>query len=297
MQPTTATEPQKAETCPNCNAEVTFKETEGDVTYYNCVNCGVINLEKEKWKKLLQTEPKIKISEPIKVIPTCHFCKKIFSDKCTGSGFDAHTCEDYDFNNQLGHSEIMLFLVEKRSPHYFIDQYNTPYIYIEDDYVLKTIKTNSRAFKRFLVKHFYRSVGKSPKTERLKDVILTIEAFSENSETRELFNRVASIKTEKGLELWFDLCDKKWRSVKVTSEGWKIVEKTPPIFKKYSHMQPMTTPKCDASDAIDTTCRTLAPLPPSYLSKNNERRGKKVSNSLLVSSLSSQNHLITSSNS
>ncbi|MBF0433377.1 MAG: hypothetical protein HQK83_19020 [Fibrobacteria bacterium] len=37
--------------------------------------------------------------------------------------------------------------------------------------------------------------------------------------------------------IWYDLCDPLWRAVRITTDGWEIVEKPPIIFKRLPHMQ------------------------------------------------------------
>ena len=85
MEPT----PTTAETCPNCNSEITFKEKDGAVEYWDCPNCGKINLKKEQLKKnrnilskqpvLRETQKEIESSEPIK---TCQWCLWYHTKNC-----------------------------------------------------------------------------------------------------------------------------------------------------------------------------------------------------------------------
>ena len=75
MQPTT-TKAQEKEVCPNCNAEITFKEKEGDVEFWDCPKCGKINLKKEQWKKMILAPTQLP-----EVHVNCNFCKNKQSKK------------------------------------------------------------------------------------------------------------------------------------------------------------------------------------------------------------------------
>jgi len=176
---------------------------------------------------------------------------------------------------QQSKSDDLLELIKTKNPLYFQDQYKTPHIYIEDQGIHKVFKINSREFKRFLHFFYYQSQGETIKSEHLKDVILTLEAFSNYGKQIELHNRITTFGKDENLEIWIDLCDDKWRSIKVTKDGWEIVEKTPPIFMRYKHMQPFTIPKKpDATyDTYGCECESLPPTLPNNLEVNGEGRG------------------------
>ena len=54
-----------------------------------------------------------------------------------------------------------------------------------------------------------------------------------------LYNRVAPAKDG---SIWLDMCDDKWRAIKITPKGWEIVNDPPILFKRYSHQQPLIEP-------------------------------------------------------
>jgi hypothetical protein len=43
--------------------------------------------------------------------------------------------------------------------------------------------------------------------------------------------------------LWYDLSDCGWRAVKITENGWEIVDRPPILFRRYPHMQSQATPE------------------------------------------------------
>ena len=112
------------------------------------------NTKKEELKKLF-AKPYHQKEDPIKITLSCALCKNIHNEeKCTNNG-DPLSCSMYVLDTQLGNATILLMLVKEYKPDYFRDQYSSPYIFIEDDFIHKTFHVNSRIFKQFLAKIFY----------------------------------------------------------------------------------------------------------------------------------------------
>jgi hypothetical protein len=54
-----------------------------------------------------------------------------------------------------------------------------------------------------------------------------------------LYNRVAPREDC----IWIDMCDEKWRAIRVCASGWEIVEDPPILFRRYNHQIPLVEPK------------------------------------------------------
>ena len=221
---------------------------------------------KEELIQLLKNPP-----SPITGHVNCKFCENIYTENCTDSP-NPDTCKKYKENKQMSNSDKLLAIIDDRSPLYFKDQYETPYIYIKDENINKTYKINTRAFKRYLVKEYYSTLGKSPSSENLKDAILTLESFTINANSIELKNRVTQLETGNGNEVWVDMCDEFWRSIKITKDGYEIIQITPPIFRRYSHMEALCNPKNDDNDANDDVFGKLS-TPPTPLGNHKIVKG------------------------
>lgn len=66
--------------------------------------------------------------------------------------------------------------------------------------------------------------------------------------THELHTRIA----RKGGAVWIDMCDEKWRAIKITpNEGWKIEEHPPILFRRYDHMKPFYAEEGTKKDLDD----------------------------------------------
>jgi hypothetical protein len=98
----------------------------------------------------------------------------------------------------------------------------------------------SRAFYLFLLGIFYRETRESPGGRALKVVLEIFEA-------RALFDgpeyqvhlRVASLDGK----LYLDLCDPGWRAVEIDTEGWRIVDRPAPKFRRSRGSQPLPEPE------------------------------------------------------
>ena len=103
----------------------------------------------------------------------------------------------------------------------------------------------SKDFKQFLIKIYYDTFKKTPKNESVIQAINCISSQArfnllENDEEElvKLSTRVA--KDNNGI--WYNLCDRKWRTVRITADGWNIVDKSPLLFRRYKHQLPQIEP-------------------------------------------------------
>jgi hypothetical protein len=85
---------------------------------------------------------------------------------------------------------------------------------------VETWALKSRGFRNWLSRQFYKTEGKVPTTQKLNEAINTLlgQALFEG-ETREVHLRLA----EHEGDIYLDLCDKEWRVVKVTRDGWSVM--------------------------------------------------------------------------
>jgi len=281
MQPgPTNAEQQEKEVCPKCGAAISFKEKDGDVEFWDCPNCGKINLKKEQWKKLVLAPSKLP-----EVHVNCNFCKNKHSEKCPNSP-NPDTCSMYEENKNVKHAEKIVTLIDAESPIFFKDQYGFYRIVINDLGILKHLKLDSPEFTDLCVDRFYRTFGKIPTKDTIRDAIKALGAFSRNSKTINVRNRVALTKGENGeWEIWIDLCDKYYRSIKITSKGYELIEQTPPLFRRFEHMETLCLPKKDGKDAKDDGVQEFC-TPPMRIDSNIKYRGGG-KNSYSISSLQS----------
>lgn len=99
--------------------------------------------------------------------------------------------------------------------------------------------SKSKDFKRWLARQFWESEQKAPNSDALSAALNVIEAKARfDGEEHRLHNRVAFHEDA----IWYDLADRDWRAVRVTSSGWEVVAEPPILFRRYSHQRPQPEP-------------------------------------------------------
>ena len=104
----------------------------------------------------------------------------------------------------------------------------------------ETWAISSRGFKQWACRRFFNETGKVPTAQSLADSlgVLAGKATFEGEE-REVHVRVA---THAG-EIWVDLADETWRAIRVTAEGWQVIDRDIPVrFVRKRGMQPLPVP-------------------------------------------------------
>ena len=110
---------------------------------------------------------------------------------------------------------------------------------------LVNMPINSKKFKNWLSFLFYEREYKGVGRDAVSSAIMVLmgKAQKEGKEYT-LYNRVAP--TDDGI--WLDMCDENWRAIKITRDGWEIVENPPILFRRYSHQKPLCNPVKPSSE-------------------------------------------------
>jgi hypothetical protein len=96
----------------------------------------------------------------------------------------------------------------------------------------ETWPLRSKFFKQWLVRRFYEQTEKSPNNEAIRQALNVIEAKAVFDGPEIKLNlRVA----EHEGALWYDLANKAWQAVKITPDGWEIVDNPPILFRRYKN--------------------------------------------------------------
>ncbi len=159
--------------------------------------------------------------------PAC----KLFQPKVSDA-----TTSDVDKRSQ---ADMLILLCLEQNPELFHDQHETPYARIKQKNVNVIFPIKSRSFKVWLANLLWKAAEKAPSSDALAGAlnVLQAKAFYEGSK-HTLYNRVAPAPDG----FWIDMADEKWRAIKVTAEGWQVVDSPPILFKRYSHQKPLPTP-------------------------------------------------------
>jgi hypothetical protein len=94
-------------------------------------------------------------------------------------------------------------------------------------------------FKAWLAHLMWLEEEKAPGNDSLNSAINVLKGkASQEGKQYTLYNRVAPALDG----IWLDMADAKWRAIKITSEGWKIIDNPPILFRRYSHQQSLAQP-------------------------------------------------------
>jgi hypothetical protein len=97
----------------------------------------------------------------------------------------------------------------------------------------------STRFRRLLGGIFFKERKRSVNRNAIADAINTLAGLAcYDGEERQVHLRVAWHDEN----ILIDLCDAKWRVIKVTPDGWEILDKSPVAFVRTASMQPLPLP-------------------------------------------------------
>lgn len=165
-------------------------------------------------------------------------------------------------------ASLMLDILEQEGliNELFRDQYDTPCAVIKSGDHLQTVTMRSRAatqMKNWICYTIYQQLGDLPKDEHVNSIlnILRAKATYEGN-IRDLYIRVAP--GHKQNEILYDLTNKDWEYVRITSDGWTVEKWLPTdteqriVFKRYKNQLSQVTPSKDyPSDIFDQFMKLL----------------------------------------
>lgn len=136
-------------------------------------------------------------------------------------------------------AERLLALVTQKNCLLFSDEFHTPYARIRVESHWEVWPIRSDTFGLWLRKLFWDAEGKAIYGEAYKKIQSTLEARARfEGDMIPLANRATFYQGT----IYYDLCDKEWTAIKVTAEGWEIIQEPPIIFKRYKHQLPQVVP-------------------------------------------------------
>ena len=130
----------------------------------------------------------------------------------------------------------------------FKDEFNSPHALVKIKDYYDVLSVEGTKFKRYLSKLYYDSEDGNNKkiagTEVLNSVVHHLQADAEfDGKTIPLHLRTAWSNQDTKDAIYYDMSDEKRRCIKVTKDGWKIVEnQIEVLFKRYNHLKPQVEP-------------------------------------------------------
>jgi hypothetical protein len=123
----------------------------------------------------------------------------------------------------------------------FHDERRDAYAAVLENDVRRIVRVKSKSFRDWLAYSYYGETGKAANGEALAaatNVCSSKALFEGKRYTLE----VRFARPSPG-EVFIDLADERWRAVRVTAEGWKVVQKSPILFRRFSHQAALPEPE------------------------------------------------------
>jgi hypothetical protein len=122
----------------------------------------------------------------------------------------------------------------------FHDDYGIPQVRLSIDGHYEVWPVGSSSFKLWLVKSFYDANNKKALGQNVLSTALQVIAGRArfDNEKIPLHTRAAFL----GDAVWYDLADDEWRAVKITAEGWSVMNEPPILFKRQQHQASQVEP-------------------------------------------------------
>lgn len=97
-----------------------------------------------------------------------------------------------------------------------------------------------KGFKRWLQHRYWKTTGRTASSQAVQDAVETVAA----SALYEGVESAVAVRVgEHGGAVYVDLCDDRWRAVRVTAEGWEVVSNPPVKFVRRDGMRALPMPE------------------------------------------------------
>lgn len=115
----------------------------------------------------------------------------------------------------------------------------TPKVSQVSQFKTVTYPLNSKYIKAWLGWLLWEKEGKTPGSEGINSAlnVLRGKALLEGKQ-HQLYNRIAPASDG----FYIDMADEQWRAIKVTAQGWEIIDNPPILFRRYGNQKPLIIP-------------------------------------------------------
>lgn len=121
---------------------------------------------------------------------------------------------------------------------YFHDLARIPYARIDryGHYEVRAVR--EAEFAEWLTELNYDAEGLAPEEATSRRAIATLSFLASRGEERQIYLRHG----EHDGAFYYDLCNDQWQAVRITPDGWDVVDNPPVMFRRYDHMRPQVIP-------------------------------------------------------
>ncbi len=104
---------------------------------------------------------------------------------------------------------------------------------------LETWPLRSKGFRRWLAREFFTETASAPNSDAIQSALNVIEARAHfDGRQRATHVRVGAFEGR----MYLDLADAQWRAVEISSDGWRIIDQSPIVFRRAAGMLALPHP-------------------------------------------------------
>jgi hypothetical protein len=135
---------------------------------------------------------------------------------------------------------LVKLLISKPDTVLFIDQYKKAHVRFRRGNHLEIWPCDSSEIRHWLFDEYFTTTnGKVVTTQMVTSAINILMGRARASEeSYELLNRTV----ERDGVIWYDMCDERWRAIRIDKDGWGIVEEPPILFRRHTYQKAQVEP-------------------------------------------------------
>ena len=145
--------------------------------------------------------------------------------------------------NRQGKKSAADYLIEighKKEVRLFHDVKRDGFAAVQNSGGQRIYPLRSRDFRRWLASQYYSETKKAANGEAISSALNVLEAKADFEGPRiALYNRFACTDGA----IFIDLADESWRAIKVTPQGWQVLDRPPILFRRFSHQDSLPVPE------------------------------------------------------
>lgn len=154
-------------------------------------------------------------------------------------GLKFHVNEEENEEEKKDTVALRLINLAGENAEFLHDNLNEPFAKIRRNGHSEIWPMKSRMFERWIAKIGFENLKKAVSPEQMRTALLNLQACAVFKGAQvKLHNRVAP----ENNGMIYDLTNGNWQAVRISKEGWEIVNEPPILFKRYQHQLPQVTP-------------------------------------------------------
>jgi hypothetical protein len=136
-------------------------------------------------------------------------------------------------------ADRLVALVADRGAVLFCDQFGEPHAHVPAGPGRRTCRQRGVEFREWLAQRLWEAEGRACATDVVSAVLNTLAGRTRfEGERIALECRVAW----RDGAIWYDLADTCGRAVRVSADGWQVVDQPPILFRRFNHQLPQACP-------------------------------------------------------